>query len=369
MSRSLPLLLFLGTLASADSGAAGRRISELLERGPAVRHALLGVVREAKEVGDPNGAVPLVEALIAYADGRALEASEFAGRAARCADVDFGDRDWAIEADGELPVHPVRTRELLSLLQFLMDWGEEWEWRGRREAAKTAYESAAALSAKLGQRSTDLSEALALANFQYRAHHRLAGLALRSGDDAGFHAQAALANEAHVARTGLAATPAPSTREERRALIEIGPLALVRDCPEAPDHPVRALLEAPRVFAGKSPATVLVIALGDRFGDRALPLRWDAAMALLPHGKAAAPAIRRWAKTAADPSPGLALLARAGETTALDEDALGTAWGVRMCADENALERAFESLPRERRISVAFRLKDLRGEDEIDLGQ
>lgn len=369
MRRYLPLFLLLGTTACTDPGA---EIAALIERGPSARHDLLRIVRKAKEAGDPNGAVPLAEALIAFTDGRALEASEFAARASRCEVVDFGERKAAmaaVEADADLPAHPVRGRDLLGLLQFLLDWGEEWEWRGRTEAAKSAYGSAAGLTARLGQRSTDLAEALALANLQYRAHHRLAGLALRAGDDAGFRAEAALANEAHVARTGLAAAPAPSTREERRAMVEIGPLALVRDCPEAPDHPVRALLEAPRLFAGKSPAAVLVIALGDRFGERALSLRWDAAMALLPHCKAAAPAIRKWVKTAADPSAGLALLARAGDRFEPEEKSLGCAWSARACDDENALERAFEALPRDRRTAVAFRLKDLRGEDEVDLGR
>lgn len=344
----------------------------MVEKGPAARRELLDAVRLAKGAGDPNGAVPLVEALIALADGRVLEASEYARQAADAAAIDFGDRERARAdlAAGRIPAPaPVRSRAVRELVEVLLAWGQEWEWRGRAERARSAYGAAGGLASHLSETALSLDEALFFANARYRAHHHLAGLSLRAGDDAEFAAQAASAAKAHAARTALAAAPEPSTREEWDRLVESGPQACIRESPEPPEDAVKGLLEARKMFSGKSPSALLLPALDDRLGARSLPLRWDAAMALLPHLKDVAPALRTWLKTTEHPTVGLALLARAGEKVDVREEDLDDPWAARACTDENALERAFERLPKARRVAVAFRLNDLRREDELDLGR
>jgi hypothetical protein len=326
-------------------------------------------LRLTKESGSRNGAVPLIEAIVALGDGRALEASEYAELAAVAETVDFGDREAALDAlaAGEAPAaRPVRDRAVRELLDFLIAWGEEWEWRGRKTSAKSAYAAAARLAERLAPGVYDAGEALALSNLAYRGRHRLAGLALRAGEDSEFATQAALANEAHVLRTGLAASQNPSTLENWRSIVEIGWPAAIHECPEPPDHPVKALLEAPHVFRGKAPTAALVLALGDHYGARELALRWDAALALLPHARQVAPSLRRWIKNAPDPSAALALLAAAGEKVEAGED-FTNPWRARACAQERRLESSLKVLSGSRRLPVAFRLRDLRGEDEIEL--
>lgn len=373
MRLSFPIHLALALTLYADPSAPpASRLSELLEQGPSSRRELLDAVRLAKGAGDPNGAVPLVEALIALADGRVLEASEYARQAADAASIDFGDRERARGelAAGRTPAPAtVRTRAIHELIDVLLAWGEEWEWRRKPDRAKSAYGAAAGLASHLLDASLSLDEALYFANTRYRAHHRLAGLALRAGDEPEFAAQAASATKAHASRTALAAAPVPATREEWTLLVESGPTACVREWPDPPDDAVKALLEAPKIFSGKSPSALLLPALDDRLGNLAVPLRWDAALALLPHLKEVVPAIKKWIKATDRPSVGLALLARAGEAVEVKEDDLDDPWAARACPDENALERAFERLPRSRRVAVAFRLNDLRGEDEVDLGR
>lgn len=373
-SRLAATLLFaLGGAASADPAApAASRLGELVEKGPSARRELLDAVRISKGAGDPNGAVPFVEAVIALADGRALEATEYARQAADAAAIDFGDRERAREdlAAGRTPAPaPVRRRAARELLEVLLAWGQEWEWRGRAERAKSAYGTAAGLASHLSESALGLDDALFFANARYRAHHHLAGLALRAGDEAEFASQAASASKAHASRTALAAAPEPSTPEEWARLVESGPAACVRESPEPPEDAVKGLLEARKVFGGKSPSAMLLPALDDRLGTRSLPLRWDAAMALLPHLKDVAPVLKTWLKTTEHPSVGLALLARAGEKVEVREEDLDDPWAARACGDENALERAYERLPKSRRVAVAFRLNDLRREDEIDLGR
>ncbi|KAF0244477.1 MAG: hypothetical protein FD180_2504 [Planctomycetota bacterium] len=372
---TLALALALVHPAIADPppiSDAGPRLSDLLERGPSHRRELLDEVRRAKTAGDPNGAVPLVEALIALADGRALEASEYARQAADAAAIDFGDRDRAranLDSDRTPAPAPSRTRALHELVDVLLAWGEEWEWRGKRDRAKSGYGAAAGLASHLVDSALSIEEALYFANTRYRAHHRLAGLALRAGDETEFASQAASAAKAHLARTALAAAPAPATREEWDRFIDSGPMACVRESPKPPEDAVKGLLEAPRIFCGKSPSALLLPALDDRLGARALPLRWDAALALLPHAKEIAPALKKWLKATENPAVGLALLSRAGESVTVAEETLDDPWAARACCDENALERAFERLPKSRRVAVSFRLNDLRGEDEVDLGK
>lgn len=367
------LLLTLASRAAADpAGVPASRLSDLLEKGPSARRELLDAVRLAKGAGDPNGAVPLVEALIALADGRVLEASEYAKQAADAASIDFGDRERAREelAAGRTPSPPAaRTRAVHELVEVLLAWGEEWEWRGKPDRARTAYGSAAGLASHLIDAALSLDEALYFANTRYRAHHHLAGLALRAGDEAEFAAQAASATKAHASRTALAAAPAPVTSEDWSRLVESGPAACVGESPDPPDDAVKALLQAAKIFSGKSPSALLLPALDDRLGNLAVPLRWDAALALLPHLKEVVPALRKWMKATDRPSVGLALLARAGEAVEVREADLEDPWAARACTDENALERAFERLPKSRRVAVAFRLNDLRHEDEIDLGR
>lgn len=366
----LPVLfLALSLPALADSGG---RLAELLEKGPPARRELLDEVRREKDTGGKNGAVPLVEALISLADGRILEASEYAKQAADAPLIDFGDRERAL-ADVEAERRPepavLRSRAIRELCEILVAWGEESEWRGKLDRAKTAYATAAGLGRRLENRAVTLDDALFFANLRYRALHRQAGLALRAGHDPAFRAAAASATEAHAARTALAAAPEPATKEDWKRLVETGPDDFVRERPEQPDHAVKALLEAPSIFCGKTPAALLLAGLNDRFGDRTLPLRWDSALALLPHAKAVAPSIRKWLSASDAPSVGNALLARAGEPVEIAEDQLDDPWAVRACSDENALERAFERLPKAKRVAVAFRLNDLRGEDEVDLGR
>ncbi|MEK7469403.1 MAG: hypothetical protein AAB074_18670 [Planctomycetota bacterium] len=369
------LALALAHRAMADPAPipdAGPRLSELLEKGPSHRRELLDEVRRAKTAGDPNGAVSLVEALIALADGRVLEASEYARQAADAASIDFGDRARAranLDSDRSPSPAPVRTRAVHELTDVLLAWGEEWEWRGKKDRAKSAYGAAAGLSSHLVESALSLEEALFFANTRYRAHHRLAGLALRAGEETEFAAQAASAAKAHAERTALAAAPAPANREEWDRFIDSGAMACVRDSTTPPDDPVSGLQAASKIFSGKSPSALLLPALDDRLGDRALPLRWDAAMAILPHLKDVAPAIRKWLKATDHPAVGLALLARAGEVVTVAEADLEDPWAARACGDENALERAFERLPKAKRVAVAFRLNDLRGEDEVDLGR
>jgi hypothetical protein len=79
--------------------------------------------------------------------------------------------------------------------------------------------------------------------------------------------------------------------------------------------------------------------------------------------------VSTWAQSAAEPEVGWALATAAGTRVAVPEDRLDEPWAVRACRDENALERAFERLPKSRRVAVAFRLMDLRGDDEVDLGR
>jgi hypothetical protein len=372
---TLALALALAHPAWADPPPipeSGPRLSELLEKGPSHRRELLDEVRRAKSATDSNGAVPLVEALIALADGRALEASEYARQAADSAAIDFGDRARAranLESDRTPAPAPVRSQSLHELTEVLLAWGEEWEWRGKKDRAKVAYGTVAGLSSHLLDGALSIDESLYFANARYRAHHRLAGLALRANDSNEFAAQAASAAKAHAARTALAAAPAPATREEWDRFIDSGPMACVRESPKPPEDAVKMLLEAEKVFCGRTPAALLLPALDDRFGERALPLRWDAAMALQPHVKDIATSIRKWLKATDNPAVGLALLARAGEAVTVAEDTLDDPWAARACGDENALERAFERLPKSKRVAVAFRLNDLRGEDEIDLGR
>ncbi len=372
-SLLIPLALALASQSRADPSAPpASRLSDLLEEGPSARRELLDAVRLAKGAGDPNGAVPLVEALIALADGRVLEASEYARQAADAASIDFGDRERARGdlAAGRIPCPAaLRTRAIHELIDVLLAWGEEWEWRRKPDRAKAAYGAVAGLASHMIESSLSLEEALFFANTRYRAHHRLAGLALRSGDEAEFAAQAASATKAHASRTALAAAPVPATREEWNLLVESGPTACVREWPDPSDDAVKALLEAPKIFSAKSPSALLLPALDDRLGDMAVPLRWDAALALLPHLKDIVPALKKWIKATDHPAVGLALLVRAGETVEVKEDDLDDPWAARACSDENALERAFERLPKARRVAVAFRLNDLRGEDEIDLGR
>lgn len=361
-----------GTAAADPAAPPASRLGELLEKGPSARRELLDAVRLAKGAGDPNGAVPLIEALIALADGRVLEASEYARQAADAAAIDFGDRERARAdlAAGRTPAPaPVRSRAVRELVEVLIAWGQEWEWRGRAEKAKSGYGAAAGLASHLSETALSLEEALFFANARYRAHHHLAGQALRAGDDAEFAAQAASAAKAHAARTALAAAPEPAAREEWERLVESGPGACVRETPDPPEDAVKGLLEARKLFSGRSPSALLLPALDDRLGTRSLPLRWDAAMALVPHLKDVTPALRTWLRTTEHPTVGLALLARAGEEVEVREEDLDDPWAARACTDENALERAFERLPRARRVAVAFRLNDLRREDELDLGR
>ncbi|MCE9581922.1 MAG: hypothetical protein K8T20_05330 [Planctomycetes bacterium] len=369
MRLPLALFLLLPLAAAADTAS---RLGDLCEKGPSARRELLDLVREAKSSGDANGAVPLVEALIALADGRVLEASEYARLAADAVTIDFGDREraQAAVAAGGVPA-PATTRAQAThdLEDVLLSWGEEWEWRAKPDRARNAYTVAAALAGHLVKSSLSVDEALFWANARYRARHHLAGLALRNNDETEFRAQAALAEAAHAARTAIAAAPEPSTSEDWNRLIDSGPEALVRASIDPPDHVVRALLEAPKMFSGKTPAALLLAALDDRFGERSLPLRWDAALALAPHAKEIAASVRKW-EQAFDHSPvALALLVRAGETSEIAEADLDDPWAARACSDENALERAFERLPKSKRVAVAFRLNDLRGEDEVDLGK
>ncbi|NUN48503.1 MAG: hypothetical protein HUU15_06705, partial [Candidatus Brocadiae bacterium] len=294
-----PLLAALAasaaSLTAADPAPGGpERLTELWESNGS-RREFLESLRLIKQAGPRNGAVRVFEALIALSDGRALEASEYAALAAAAPGFDFGDCegiDRALDAGLAPPEHPLRNRACAELVEFLLSWGEEWDWRGKPAKAREAWQAAATLAAQFEIAAPRPQWALRWSNLRYRARHRLAGLALRSGDPERFQAECALGAEAHAARTALAAAPEPVSAEEWRTAIESGYRALLLSPIEPPDHALAALADAPELFGTHSPAALTVVALENRLRDRALPLRYDAALALLPHAAAVRDALR-----------------------------------------------------------------------------